>query len=89
MSFLSEIYEMLKISGKENDMNVWFMCSKGAVVQGYKKLLKISDQTIVVVGKNKRKIEVCGKFLEIESLAPSELCVSGKIESIRSIDEIH
>ena len=89
MSFLSEVYEMLNICGKEDDMCITIMASKGAVVQGYKKLLKIGQESIVVVGKNKRKIEVVGKFLQISSLAPSEISISGKIEMVKSIDEIH
>lgn len=87
MGFIKEIYELLNVKEISSDMMITFMAGKGAVIQGYKKLLKISDEQIVVLGKNKRQIEVVGKNLEISSLAPSELVVLGKIISVGEYHE--
>ena len=87
MSFEQEIKEMLKIDEALSDMYVTFVVSKGAVVQGYKKLLEISDTRLVVLGKNKRKLQICGNNLEIFSLAPSEIVVHGKITLVGEFNE--
>ena len=79
---LSEIFEMLDIDATSGEMRVTFVANKGAVIQGYKKIVNILQDKIVVVGKNKRKIEVVGKYLEIFSLAPSEIVVRGKITGV-------
>ena len=70
MGFVTEINELLGIDNIKNDLFITFMPSKGAVIQGYKKLLEITESTVVVVGNNKRKIKVTGLGLEIFSLAP-------------------
>lgn len=80
MSFLTEINELLNIDSISSDMCVTFMAGKGAVIEGYKKILNITDDCLVVVGKNKRKICVKGKNLVLHSLASSEIVVHGKIE---------
>ena len=82
MGFLSEINELLDIDNVSSDLTITFMPSKGAVVQGYKKLLEITDTKVLVIGNNKRKIEICGLNLEIFSLAPSEIVVHGKVTSV-------
>lgn len=87
MSFIQEINSLLGIDGITQDVYITFMASKGAVVQGYKKLLEITDTKLVVIGKNKRKIQICGHGLEIFSLAPSEIVVHGKICFVGEIDE--
>lgn len=80
MSFLAEINELLNIDGISSDMCVTFMVSKGAVVQGYKKILSITDDKLVVMGKNKRKLAITGSNLEIYSLAKAEIVVRGKVQ---------
>lgn len=75
----AEIFELLGVKSIDDEMAVTFVMNKGAVIQGYKKIVKIDDDRIVVMGKNKRKIEIVGKYLEIYSLAPSEIVVHGKI----------
>ena len=87
MSFLEEINEMLGIDKVTSDLCVTFMPSRGAVVQGYKKLQEIGEERLVVVAKNKRKISVCGKNLEIFSLAPAEIVVHGKVEKVEEFYE--
>ncbi len=82
MSFLTEINEMLGIDHISTDMCITFMIGKGAVVQGYKKILSISDSELIVAGKNKRIIKITGSNLEIFSLACSEIVLHGKIERI-------
>ena len=75
----SEIYEMLgdDIGGR---FCVTFVPGRSAVLQGYKKIVKISDEQIIVLLGNKKMVQVCGKYLSISSLAPSELVVKGKVE---------
>lgn len=80
MAFLSEINELLGLDGISEDITITFLPSKGAVVQGYKKLVQITEESLVVEGKNKRRIQIFGKSLEIHSLAPAEIVVHGKIE---------
>ncbi len=77
---LDEINELLGIDKVSTDLLVTFMPSKGAIVQGYKKLQEITDTKLVVLAKNKRIIQICGTNLEIFSLAPSEIVVHGKVE---------
>ena len=79
---LSEIFDLLKINTLDGEMCVTFVSNRGAVIQGYKKILSIAEDNIVVVGKNKRKISVCGNYLEIFSLAPSEIVVHGRITGV-------
>ena len=79
---LSEIFEMLDVDKTSGEMCVTFIANKGAVIQGYKKVVNILEDKIVVMGKNKRQIEVVGKYLEIFSLAPSEIVVHGKITGV-------
>lgn len=74
-----EIKEMLGLDSSPFDMTITFVMSKGAVIQGYKKILKIEPEKIVVLGKNKRIVDVAGKFMQIVSLAPSEIVVHGRI----------
>ena len=87
MSFIEEINQLLNIDGSASDICVTFMPSKGAVLQGYKKLLEIDDEKILIIGKNKRKILVSGINLEISSLAPSELVIKGKVVSVGEYNE--
>lgn len=87
MNFIEEINELLGIDSIDSDIYVTYMPSKGVVVQGYKKLLEISDQNIVVLGKNKRKVKVCGVALEILSLSPAEIVVRGKVERVEEVHE--
>lgn len=87
MSFLQEINNLLGIENISSDMCITFMPSKGAVVQGYKKLLEISDERLVIIGKNHRIIFLQGKNLEIYSLAPAEIVVHGKIELVGEKNE--
>ena len=62
-NMFSEIYDLLGIDSIGTEMCVTFVMNKGAVVQGYKKVVSISDTNIIVIGKNKRKIELVGKYL--------------------------
>lgn len=87
MSFEQEIKEMLGLDKSISDIYVYVVVSKGAVVQGYKRLLEISDTRLIVLGKNKRKLQICGNNLEIFSLAPSEIVVHGKITMIGEFNE--
>ncbi len=87
MSFLAEINELLGVSNLNADLFITFVPSKGAIIQGYKKLLEITDNRLIVLGKNKRKIEVLGINLEIFSLAPSEIVVHGKIVQVGELNE--
>lgn len=87
MGFVQEINQLLGIDTLANDMYITFMVSKGAVVQGYKKLLEISDTKLVVLGKNKRKLQICGQSLEIFSLAPSEIVIHGKVSFVGELNE--
>lgn len=80
MSFLTEINELLNIDNISSDMCVTFMVGKGAVIEGYKKILQITDESVLVMGKNKRKICVKGKNIQIHSLAAAEMVIHGKIE---------
>lgn len=87
MSFINEINDMLGSSEIAGDLRITFVPSRGAVVQGYKKLQEISEERLVVVAANKRVIELVGKNLEIFSLAPSEIVVHGKVEAVREVYE--
>ncbi len=87
MSFITEINELLGIDNLNGDVFVTFMPSRGAVVQGYKKLQEIGEERLVVVAKNGRKIAVYGKNIEIFSLAPSEIVIHGKIEKVEEFYE--
>lgn len=86
MDFIQELDELLNISNS-NDICVTFMVGSGAVVYGYKKLLEISEQNLVVLGKNKRKLKIVGKNLAIKSLAPSEIVIKGKIVCVEELNE--
>jgi len=79
---LSEIFEMLNINSANGDMCVTFIACKGAIIQGYKKIVYIGENSIIVVGKNKRQMVIEGKYLEIFSLAPSEIVVHGRITGV-------
>ena len=87
MSFVEEINNLLGFDASCTDMYVTFVVSKGVVVQGYKKLLEINDTRLVVLGKNKRKLAICGNSLEVFSLAPSEIVVHGKVSSVGEVDD--
>jgi hypothetical protein len=80
MSFFEEINSDLGIFGEHDDICITIVPSRGAIVQGHKKLLKITETSLVVAGKNKRVIEISGKNIEIFSLAASEIVVHGKID---------
>lgn len=82
MSFFEEVKQMLKISDDYQDLLITYMPSKGAVVQGYKKILKIEEDYVSVLSKNKRVIYVYGKNLQISSLSFSELVIAGKIDYV-------
>lgn len=86
MSFINEINELLGINN-QNDMCVTFMVNSGAVVQGYKKLIEISDTKLVVVGKNRRKLQISGQQITIVSLAPYEIVIHGKISCVEELHE--
>lgn len=86
MEFIQELDELLGISNS-NDICVTFMVGSGAVVYGYKKLLEISDEKLIVLGKNKRKLRISGKNLAIKSLAPSEIVIKGKIVCAEELNE--
>lgn len=77
-----EIFDLLGVDSLGDEMAVTFVANKGAVIQGYKKILSILEDSIIVVGKNKRQFEIVGKYLEIYSLAPSEIVVHGKIKGV-------
>ena len=87
MGFMKEIYELLNIKEISSDMMITFMVGKGIVIQGHKKLLKISEEQIIILGRNKRQIEIVGKSLEISTLASSELVVIGKIVRVGEYHE--
>ncbi len=82
MAFFEEIKEMLKLGDDYQDLLITFMPSKGAVIQGYKKILKIEEDYVSILAKNKRVIYVCGKNIEIASLSHAELVIFGKIEYV-------
>lgn len=86
MDFIQELDELLGIS-KSSDICVTFMVGSGAVVYGYKKLLEISDEKLIVLGKNKRKLSIIGKHITISSLSPSEIVLKGKIIRVEELDE--
>lgn len=86
MDFIQELDELLGISNS-NDICVTFMVGSGAVVYGYKKLLEISDEQLIVLGKNKRRLGIFGKNLVIKSLAPSEIVIKGKIARVEELNE--
>lgn len=87
MSFIQEISELIGTNKLNGDIFVTFIPSRGAVVQGYKKLQEIGEDRLIVVAKNGRKIALCGKSLEIYSLAPAEIVVHGKIEKVEEFYE--
>lgn len=86
MDFIQEIDQMLGITNS-NDMCITFMVGSGAVVYGYKRLLEISNDQLVVMGKNKRKIKLTGQNMVIESLAPAEITIKGKVVCVEELNE--
>ncbi|MBQ8468255.1 MAG: YabP/YqfC family sporulation protein [Clostridia bacterium] len=82
----SEIYDILGADLASRSC-VIVTLGKKAIIQGYKKIAKISDEQVVLIEKNKKMFEISGKFLQISSLAPGELVVSGKIEHVGEYHE--
>ena len=82
MAFFEEIKNLLGLDEKTSDILITYMPSKGAVVSGYKKILKIEQEYISILCHNKRIIYVEGKNLQISSLASGEIVIQGKVDYV-------
>lgn len=82
MGFWQEISDLLGLDFASRQPNITFIPQKGVVVHGYKKLLAISDTQILLSCKNKEKLKICGKNLQICSLSPEEIAIKGNVEMV-------
>ena len=86
MSFSDEIKESLKLdSDNINDVVCTFSFSSGITVEGYKKILELSDTRVVLLCQNAIKLQLLGNNFCVQEIAFGEICLSGQIDSIIKI----
>ena len=86
MGFIQENTSSLNIlKFAKNDVSCYFVLSKGIVVEGYKKLLEISDIKVTLLLPSGEKLQISGENLSIKELAQNEITVCGEVVSITKI----
>ncbi len=68
-----------------NDVVCTFSLANGITVEGYKKILELSDNKIVLLCQNATRIQILGTNFCIEEIAFGEICISGQIDSIMKL----
>ena len=83
MGFVDEIKNDLTFD--KDDVNCTLSFFKGITVEGYKKILELSESRVVLLCKNALKIQILGSNFCIEEIAHEEICLSGNVDSIMKI----
>ena len=83
MGFLNET---AKVLGIDHTLNNQTFCqvfpSHGIVIEGFKKILALERNKIVICCQDNKTLELLGKNLTIKELSHKELSVLGIIETI-------
>ena len=86
MSFFNETQESLKLlNGDINDVICTFSFSGGITIEGYKKILELSETRVVLLCSNAIKLQILGSNFCVQEIANSEICLSGSIDSIMKV----
>lgn len=73
--------EMLACFGR-GEWSCNLVYPKGFAVTGYKKIVELSGEQIILSLPNKKRLKICGESLSISSLAESEIFVGGIVNSL-------
>ncbi|MBQ7466898.1 MAG: YabP/YqfC family sporulation protein [Clostridia bacterium] len=86
MSFFDETQESLHlIKDNINDVVCTFSLSSGITVEGYRKILELSDTKVVLLCQNAIKLQILGTDFCVQEIAHGEICLSGQIDSIMKV----
>lgn len=86
MGFFDETIKILDI--KKTDLAEPYCCifpTLGIVIEGYKKILELSETSISVLCGNGKKIDIIGSKLKIKEIAYKEISINGNISSLNFI----
>ena len=87
MGFINETKKALNLKGNFSNLtscNVIF--NHGATIEGFKKIHELSDQKILALCHENKKIEILGSNLKISEMSFKELIIEGKISSINFLE---
>lgn len=86
MAFSDEINKCIESTTNNiNDVICTFSLANGITIEGYKKILELSDTKIILLCQNAARLQILGTNFCIEEIAFGEICISGKVDSIIKI----
>lgn len=82
MGFLDEVAKLLEFDEQAKAVPfVYFCLDKGAVVEGYRKIVELSQTKIILLCQDST-ITIEGRDLRIKEISYKEISILGKIQSI-------
>ena len=83
MGFIDETKQNLGLTDNNlNDVVCTFSLANGITVEGYKKILELSETRVVLLCQNAIRLELLGNNFCVQEIAFGEICLSGQIDSI-------
>lgn len=82
MSFFNESIKTLCINNSPNLLYCQVFPDKGITIDGYKKIIELSNSKIIILSEQSKKIEILGRDLLIKEISNRELNIAGTILTI-------
>lgn len=83
MGFYDETKKLLGINKQEFEAPLLSTSPQsGTIIEGYKKILELSDTKIIILCSNNKNLEIIGLNLCIKEMARNEITIKGKITTI-------